>query len=426
MKDNPYGKWYRLDNAATIFPAQNTKTWSNLFRFSLRLTEPVDPDVLREALEIVLPRFPALKVRIRPGLFWYYFEENPLPAPPVMPDVNNPCHRIRFNENDRYLFRVYYYGSTVAVDFYHALTDGHGGAVFTCTLAAQYLRLKGYDIPAGGFVLDLADEPSEAELEDAFVKNATSTGKLKRAEHFVYHSQGTKMPRHLVRVTSGTLDLAEVKALAAEKDVTVTELLAAVLLDLHIRKQRTETKKQKEVCVQIPIDLRRVYDSETLRNFTICLRVVIDPNLGDYSFDELLRQASLQLRLARDKNKLNAMITQNLGLQTNPLLRFMPLPVKNAGVGAVFAITGEQTTSALLTNLGPVDLPSAMQALTDKALFMPSPGIRTAARLGVTTLNGKLVITFADVYEERTVEREFFTALVKLGLHVKIECNRDD
>lgn len=417
-------EWFRLDNAATIFPGQNSNSWSNLFRFSLELTEKVKPDILKQALVRVLPRFPGFDVRIRRGLFWYYFEKNPIEAPPVNIDIKNPCHRINFKENDCFLFRVYYYENHIAVDTYHAVTDGHGGAVFTCTLVAEYLRLCGKKISSGGMVYDITEAPKKCELEDSFIKNATSKGKIKRSDKFVYHAVGTKLPRHLVNIISGTMSFEEIHKLSSEKGVTVTEFFAALLLRIHYEKQLREKRKQKEISVQIPIDLRRVYGSESLRNFTICLRVKIDSQLGDYSFDELLNLVSLQLRLAKDEKKLNAMVTANTAIERNPVLKFIPLAVKDIGVGISFFITGEQTTTSLLSNLGPVDLPEDMRPYVNKALFMPGPGKLNAARCGIATVGDKLVFTFADIYEETDIEREFFTRLVKMGVRVKIESNR--
>ena len=61
----------------------------------------------------------------------------------------------------------------------------------------------------------------------------------------------------------------------------------------------------------------------------------------------------------------------------------------------------------------------------NKFIFMPGPGKVNAARAGVATCNDNLVITFANIYKESDVEREFFTSFVKMGLHVKIESNRE-
>ena len=427
MKNNSGDKkgfWLKLDNAAKIFPGQNTNTWSNSFRVCYELKEKVDPEILQQALEDIMPRFSCYDVQIRHGFFWYYLEKNKN-TPVVQPDIKNPCHRVKFKENKGFLFKVYYHGNRIAVDVYHVLTDGHGGALFLSTLTARYLRLKGYSIPDGGFVLPLDEENNPRELEDSFVKNATSKAKYKRADKFVYHARGTKMPLHTVNITSGIIPFDKLHALSKAKGVTVTEFLAAVMLDVLCRKQLREERKQKEVSIQIPIDLRRTYDSDTLRNFTICLRVKVDPNKGEYSFDELLEQVKYQLRLQKNEKELNMMITANMGIERNLLVRAIPLVIKNLGVGISFAITAEQTTSSLITNLGAVDIPEEMCEHIDKFVFMPSPGKVNASRCGVATVNNNLCITFANIYKESDVEREFFTAFVKMGLHVKIESNRE-
>ncbi len=418
------GFWLKLDNAAKIFPGQNTNTWSNSFRVGYELKERIQPEVLQKALEDIMPRFSCYDVKIRHGFFWYYLEKNEN-TPEILPDIKNPCHRVKFNENGKFLFKVYYHGNRIAVDVYHVLTDGHGGAVFLSTLVAQYLRLLGHNIPTGGFVLDINEENSPAELEDSFIKNATSKAKFRRVDKFVYHARGSKMPSHTVNITSGIIPFDDLHRLSKEKGVTVTEFLAAVMLDVLCKKQRRENKKLKEVSIQIPIDLRRTFGSETLRNFTICLRVKVDPNKGEYTFDELLEQVKYQLRLERNEKELNMMITANMGLERNILVRALPLFVKNLGVGISFAVTAEQTTSSLITNLGAVDIPPEMLLYVEKFIFMPSPGKLNAARLGVATVNNNLCITFANIYKESDVERDFFTSFVKMGLHVKIESNRE-
>ena len=45
-------KWYRLDNAAKIFPPSRSKNDYKVFRFSVTLLEPVKVDILNKALDI--------------------------------------------------------------------------------------------------------------------------------------------------------------------------------------------------------------------------------------------------------------------------------------------------------------------------------------------------------------------------------------
>ena len=68
-------RWLRLDNAAKIYPAARRRNWSNLFRLSATLAEPVDKEVLQSALDVTAKRFPSLCARLRKGMFWYYLQE---------------------------------------------------------------------------------------------------------------------------------------------------------------------------------------------------------------------------------------------------------------------------------------------------------------------------------------------------------------
>ena len=82
-------QWMRLDNAALIFPAVRRRGWSNAFRMTATLREDVDPQVLQQAVEDLMPRFPSMFVRLRAGAFWYYLEQIDR-APQVRQDYAYP------------------------------------------------------------------------------------------------------------------------------------------------------------------------------------------------------------------------------------------------------------------------------------------------------------------------------------------------
>lgn len=141
-------KWLRLDNAAKIYPAAKRRNWSNLFRVSATLEEPIDADILQSALDVTVKRFPSMAVRLRQGMFWYCVEEL-AQAPHVMPDEYYPCTRMSFQEIKQCAFRVLYYKKRIAIEFFHALTDGNGGIIFLKTLLAEYLLQK-YGVAGSG------------------------------------------------------------------------------------------------------------------------------------------------------------------------------------------------------------------------------------------------------------------------------------
>lgn len=414
--------WFRLDNAALIFPGQNTEQWSNVIRISIDLTVPIEPPKLQRALCDILPRFPTMAVQLKTGFFWYYFEKNEN-EPIVRPDSNNQSVRIKYHENNRFLFRVFYYRNRIALEAFHALTDGYGCAVFLCTLAAQYLRLTGHDISCGGMVLDLSEKPRPEELEDSFIRNATPGATLPRGTHKVYHKTGTPLPAHTFHIITGNMPVSVVKQRASARGATVTEYFTAVLLKIYLDFQKQEAGKQKEVVIQVPVNGRKAFGSQTLRNMSVCYTVGIDPNLGDYTFDELLRQTSLWLRYVNNQKTLGAMFNSNVQLQTSPLLRAIPLFIKDFAIRLSFHFTAEKTNTALFTNLGVIRLPEDMQPFVKGCIFMPSVGKRNDGRMGAVSCGDTLSITVANRYRETDTEREFFRFLIRDGIPVKIISN---
>lgn len=423
MRKNSF-EWFRLDNAAKIFPGQNSRSWSNVFRMTVQLKEEVDPKILKKALDVTLKRIPSFNVRMRNGFFWHYLEKNPKECP-VMPDIKNSCYRINFKENNGFLFRVYYHSNRISIDVYHSLCDGYGAAVFISTLAGEYLRLKGHSISHNQFVLDVNGAPRAEELEDAYNRYASSRVKYDRRDKWVYHHKGTKLPIHQSNYIVGIMSFSQLHEITKKYGVTVTEFFAALLVDILCQKQLSKGGKQREVSAQIPVNLRKAFPSETLRNFVLCLRAKIDPNMGEYTFEEILQSISLQLKLVNNDKFLNSMMTQNMKIERNPVAKLLPLPIKDLGVGIGFLITGEQTTSVLISNLGPIRLPEDMAEHIEKIVFYTGPGKLNGTRCGVASFGDTLAFAFSNCYEESDIEKEFFTRLVKTGVHVKIESNRD-
>ena len=415
--------WFKLDNAGTVFPGQNTPTWSNVIRASINLKEEIDPETLFLAVKKCLPRFPTMAVRLRNGFFWHYIEKNP-EDPVVLPDANNPCLRIKFNENNRYMFKVFYYKNRISLEIFHALTDGYGACVFLNTFTAEYLRMKGYDIPAGGMVLDINEKPKAEEIEDSYVKYASKTGKEKIPLFKTYHRIGEKMPKHTSNITTGYIPVDKIKALSKENGVTITEYLSSVLMYLHMQFQKNENIKQKDICMQIPVNGRNQFNSQTLRNFSVNYNLRIDPNWGDYTFEEVLRHFALSLRLTNNPKHLSVMFAGNLAIEKNPVMRLIPIVIKDLAVGITFAIAAEKTTTAIFTNVGIVKVPDEMMEHVESFILMPSPGQLNGARVGAASIGNTMAITFANMYKDTDIEREFFRFLVKKGIPVKIESNK--
>lgn len=417
--------WFKLDNAAKIFPGQSTSSYSNVYRLTVTLKENVDPQLLEQALLKTMPRFPSFDVRMRNGFFWHYLEKNPNGAPPVRPDSANPCLRVSPKENNGYLLRVFYYENRMSVEFYHVLTDGFGASRFFMTLLAVYLRLTGKDIPVGGAVLDVEQPPSESENEDAYLKYVKPTAKAKRVEKFAYQAKSKRLPKHFINVTTGYMPVDAVKKKAAEYGVTITEYIAGVLVWVMYNLQKEEPfNRNKPVGVQIPVNVRQFFETETMRNFMLCYSFQLDPKMGEYTFPEVLRQLSLYLRYINNEKNLQAMLNGNAAIEKNPLMRVIPSFMKDFGINVLYKLTGERATSSLISNIGLIKAPKEIEPYVEKMSLVLAQGMVNAARCGAVSFNGTLALSVTNIYESTDVQRRIFTTFVKEGIPVKIESNK--
>lgn len=420
-------RWMRLDNAALIFPAALRRRWSNAYRISFTFTEPVDPALLQRALEQVAPRFPSVIVRLRRSAFWYYLEELPKP-PAVQADESRPLRGMRMHDVRRCAIRVLYYRCRMAVEYFHSVTDGTGALVFAKTLAAAYVRLRyGVAVPASCGVKDLDEPPRESELEDSFRKHIVPVP-APRDGLGVYRLRGTPEPDGFLHVTLGIFDSEELHARARAAGVTVTAWLCAALLRAIMAVQDSEQPrrlKQKRVKVQIPVNLRKLYGGETMRNFVAVANIGVDPRLGDYSFDELVQLVHHQMRLTITPKNMAAIFTQNVRDEMNVLMKAVPLTLKNIIMRLVFDRVGENVSCLSLSNLGQVELPPEMAPYVERVEFVLGPQASSPYNASCTSWQGKTYFNIVRNSLEPKLEREFFSWLVRQGFHVKIESNEE-
>ena len=418
-------RWMRLDNAALIFPAAQRRSWSNAFRISFSFSDPVDPDVLQRALDRIAPRFPSVVVRLRRGLFWHYLEE--LQTPPcVQTDSWQPLVSMTGADVRRCAIRVLYYRDRMAVEFFHAVTDGTGGMVFAKSLAAEYVRQRyGAAVPCTHGVKDPDEAPREEEFVDSFQENAGPLA-APRDSRNVYRAKGAPEPDRFLHVTTGVLDAAHLKHEAQERGVTVTAYLTAVLLQSLLQMQAEDVprrKKRRPVKVQIPVNLRKLFGGETMRNFVAVANVGVDPRLGEYTFEELVQLVHHQMQLAITEKNMRAIFTPNVNDERNVLLKPVPLGLKNLIMRMVFDAVGERVASLSLSNLGLVRLPEAMEPYVKRVEFVLGAQATAPYNCSVTSWQDKTYINLVRNSVEPRLERTFFTGLVRLGFHVKIESN---
>lgn len=417
--------WYKLDLSANVYPTLQRKNFSNVYRISLSLKENVQPDILQKALDLTLCRFPTFQVAIRKGLFWRYLEPNHRPGPYVQKDIENPCMPMHFKSNNRYLIRIYYYEKRISIEVFHSLSDGAGTIYFLKTLTAVYLRLLGHEIPNEDGVLDITEPPRPEEFEDAYLRYASSKVGRPRSQGNAYRVRGTKEPFYTLNIICGVIPVDKLRVVSKGFGVTITEYLNAVLLYALMQKQEAEHPfKIKPVTLAMPVNLRSFFPSETLRNFISMVYPSIDPRMGDYTFEEILAHVHHYMRYYINPKFLNADIVTNASIQQNPLIRIVPLFIKDFTVRRFYASVQDSQSSAGLTNVGLIRVPKEMQPYVERFDVLMGQPFSARTNCAIVSYQNILTVNFTSSIKETDVERYFFRKLIQDGIPVKIETNR--
>ena len=418
-------RWMRLDNAAKIYPAARRQNWSNVFRLSATLTEEVDRAVLQSALDVTVRRFPSIGARLRRGVFWYYLEQL-THAPQIKDECSYPLTRMDRDEVRQCAFRVIVYKKRIAVEIFHSLTDGNGALVFLKSLLAEYLQQKhGLAIPAEKGVLGRLEEPSPAEMEDSFLKYAGHIAASRR-ESDAWQLYGTPEPDGFLHVTCLQIPVKQALEKAHLYDVSLTAFLGAAMM---LAIQRLQAEKvpfiwmRKPVKVLLPVNLRRLFPSRTLRNFVLYTTPEIDPRLGQYTFEEICRAVKHKMCLEIEPKIMSSKIATNVGSEKLMAVRVMPLFIKNFVMKMVFNSVGEKKNCLSLSNLGAVELPEAMKPYVRRLDFILGTQATAPYNCGVLSYGDTLYINLIRNIREPELEQHFYRVLRDLGLSVQAESN---
>lgn len=417
-------RWFPLDNAAKIFPASMRRGWSNVFRLSVSFRKKVDPDALSRALDRLAKRFPTVSVRLGRGFFWYFLEES-AHVPHPTEEGCQPLLPMSKKEMRQLALRVLYYENRIAVEFFHAITDGGGGMVFLKTLAATYLEeAEGIPVIPEKGILSPDEEPNPEEWEDAFLTHAGGVPE-KRDTSPAYALLGEKEEDGFLHVTCGTVSVSAILSLAREKGVSVTTLLAALLtLSLtRIQNRQVPPKKRRAVRIQIPVDLRRHFPTKSLRNFVAVVNVGLEKGEEDAELDEILSRIHHQMALYTTPRNLRAVFTANVNSEKGMTIRLVPRALKNLVMRAVFDRVGESRACLCLSNLGAVRFPDSVESEVTRMDFIIGPQAKAPYNCGVVSCGDDLRINLVRNTKEPVLEKEFFPLLSSLGLSVSLESN---
>jgi NRPS condensation-like uncharacterized protein len=416
--------WLTLDNAAKIYPAVINKNFTAVFRITAVLKQPVKIKQLRKAVLLSEKRFPFFRVQLKKGFFWFYLEQLPKHFP-VEVDEKPFCRKFHKNA---LLIRVRVKDNRLSVEFSHILTDGSAGLKFLSTILILYSRECGAEIPASD-LQNVENQIEKEEYEDAYKRyfKAEIPPMLKRSKAFHLPYSLKSSPR--LTLLNALAPIDQIKKIANEKGVSITVYLVSVYLFVLQEifeglNGLSKYKRRKRLRVQVPVNLRQILPSKTMRNFSLFVMPEIDLRLGHYSFDEIVKSVYHQTTLETDEKLINKNISRNVGSEKKLYIRSIPLILKSLILRMKYYSLGTSQYSGVLTNLGRIELPPATGKMVDNFIMTPPPPNKMLKlSCGIAGFGEKLVFSFANITQSQEFEEKYLKFLRDQNVEIEIEKN---
>ena len=411
---------YKLDNAANGFSLLYNKRVTNVFRIICTLKEEVELKKLHTALATILPRFPYYRVSVRRGLIWGKWVTN-LEIPEIQPESQYPCQYISLGRK-KLLYRIMVNKNKIALECHHSLTDGHGGLIFLNSLVAEYFRIQGIIINDWDGIFLPEDKPDPLEYESAYERHYKKKIRIRptKFKKRSFNIPNKIEPPGVLHLSKVIVSLENIKQKSKEFNVSITSFLTAIyfesLKDLQEKLCKNKNKKIKPIRIRIPVNLRQIFESKTMRNFSLGVRLDLDSRMDTKPFRERVVEISNLLKNQIQPDTFYQKIALNIGNTKLWIMQITPYQVKRFFARRGYYFISAPYYSGVITNLGKVTIPDQLAKHIDSYEIVIGPSTMHKERIGVMSFEDKLVITFSRVIKESILAEMFIRKLDELGI----------
>lgn len=403
-------RWYKLENAAKIFPPSANKKDTKVFRFYVELKEYVDPKMLNKALKETLKEFPLFRSTLKKGFFWYYLEKSNL-VPVVEEENKMPCEELK----DGLLFKVTYYKKRINIEVNHALTDGTG------TLSFLQVLIKNYETYKHNVSKDLiVDNVSIIDREvDSYVKYYKKVKLVQKKEDpFAYKIKGKIYPENGLKIIELVMETKDVLKLSKEKGRTITEYLTAILLK-SVSETMSYKDKKKPVVIQVPVNLRNYFPSNTARNFFNVINISYKFDNEDESMENILDSVSKQFKNKLTKEELTKSMNSFANFEKIFLIRLIPIFIKDIVLKCIHHFLAYYKTLSF-SNIGIINVPEELEKNINMfGVFTSTDSISSC----MCSYKDKLVITFTSHFIDHEIQKNFVRFLTEENIEITVNTN---
>lgn len=406
--------WIKIDTASIMFTCLSSKKWGRTFRVTANLAYgDIKPDLLERAVRDLIPRFPSVYSCLKKGFFWNYQE-----CVSAMPEIRQEHSRVllpvTYRGDGRPDFRVLYYKSRISIECAHHIADGKGMGTYFNALLERYVELC--ENPDAPYTFEKAENS-----ENAFRRYAVKGGEKADDKPVTAYKLETPIEKDFIQLIFMSTPIDQLKAAAKSKGVTITEYLSAALILGTIR--QASVPIAQPIVIGIPVNLRRFFPTDSVRNFTIQVEISFDTKgRTDWSLDEICEEIKGQLKQKLEISQLQKMLNRYAALSSNPVVRVVPNFIK-LPVIRMMQHKSHSANTTIMTNTGQ----SEESAITKGKVVRidgvngDTSGYGLVCTCSSLSFNGMLNMCFSLCSHDTSWPRECVRVLSSQGLDIRIE-----
>ena len=413
--------WYELDAFAKTYSSIISEGRTTCFRLSALFTENIDIKILKEVSNFLEKKYPFYNSELKKGIFWNYLQQKKTHFM-IRKEVTYPCTDIR-KDNP---LRIIYFNNKISIEIAHFLTDGKGALLFFQDLIEKYLEEK-YFCEKTNFqkIEEILESSSETEkikkneyvdLYEKYLKKVSKETTIKSA----FHLPIKILEKGQYHVTTGEISINDLKTESKKYGTTIGKYLLAVYFKILLDRY---SQAKNPIVIGVPVDLRKIFEETTYRNFFINITPSVDASLGAYSLSEIITYLDNYFALKITKKEFYKSIYKAMNPIGNMIIKSVPYLIKRLFFPFIFDYYGERGYTTGFSNLGIFKIDKKYEKFLKGLRFLPPPSKRCKIKMGVISDNQKIYVNFGNLTANYDIERDFFIYLRKRGIKSKIITN---
>lgn len=461
--------WYELDAFAKTYSSIISEGRTTCFRISALFSENIDLEILQKVVISLEKKYPFYNSELKKGIFWNYLQQKKTHFM-IEEEKTYPCTDI---QKDNPL-RIIYFNNKLSIEIAHFLTDGKGATLFFKDLIEEYLEkkyfLENFEKDKKDNLIYKTEKKKEIEIEkinkiinfgkrinknerdfenkkseknffektrellgnDSGLKNSQKNEYVDLYEKYMrkvskettiksaFHLPMKILEKGQYHITTGEIDVESLKEESKKYGTTIGKYLLSVYFKILLDRY---SQAKNPIVIGVPVDLRKIFEETTYRNFFINITPSVDASLGAYSLSEIITYLDNYFALKITKKEFYKSIYKAMNPIQNIIIKSVPYLIKRMFFPFIFDYYGERGYTTGFSNLGILKVDKKYEKYLKGLRFLPPPSKRCKIKMGVVSDCKKVYVNFGNLTANYDIERDFFVYLRKRGIKSKIITN---